>query len=151
MTHPTWGENTLVGIENIQFQRDGEFSVSIDDAIAATAGLPRLRVDDDTVLNGTNGDDVLQSDASLLGLYGGTGNDVYFGSDGFDQVNYDGARSEYTIFENGDGSITVDHPIWGTDTLNDIDGLLFTGFEPGANGAQTGPAFDSVDLGLLFA
>ena len=149
MTHPTWGENTLIGIENIFSQRAGE-SFSIDDAIAMTEGLPRFRLDNDNVINGTNGDDNIQATADVQGFYGGTGDDVYFGTDNFEQVNYDGSRSEYTITQNNDGSITVDHPIWGTDTLNDIDALIFTGVEPGVGGEQTAP-FEFISTDDLFA
>ena len=106
MTHPTWGENTLVGIEQILSQRSGE-TFSIDDAIASTNGLPRFRLDNDNVINGTNGDDFITADANVQGFYGGTGDDTYFGTDAFEQVNYDGSRSEYNITQNGDGSITV--------------------------------------------
>ena len=149
MTHPTWGENTLVGIEQITSLRGGE-TVSLGDAIASTAGLPDFRLDNDNVINGTNGNDVLEGGAGIQGFYGGTGDDVYFGADDFVQVNYDGARSEYNISENGDGSITVDHPIWGTDTLVNIDGLVFTGAEPGVGGAVSAP-FEFVATDDLFA
>lgn len=149
MTHPTWGENTLIGIEQITSQRSGE-TFSIDAAIASTNGLPRFRLDNDNVINGTNGDDNIQGGADVQGFYGGTGNDVYFGTDGFEQVNYDGARSEYNITQNNDGSITVDHPIWGTDILNDIDALIFTGVEPGVGGAQSAP-FEFISTDDLFA
>ena len=149
MTHPTWGENTLVGIENIFSQRGGE-SFTIDEAIALTDGLPRFRLDNDNVINGTNGNDTLDGGADVQGFYGGTGDDVYIGTGAFEQVNYDGSRSEYNISENGDGSITVDHPIWGTDTLIDIDGLVFTGVEPGVGGAVSGP-FEFISTDDLFA
>ena len=149
MTHPTWGENTLVGIEQIFSQRAGEL-FSIDDAIASTNGLPRFRLDNDNVINGTNGDDAITASADVQGFYGGTGDDVYFGTGNFEQVNYDGSRSEYTITQNGDGSITVDHPIWGTDTLNDIDALIFTGVEPGVGGEVSGP-FEFISTDDLFA
>ena len=150
MTHPTWGENTLIGIENIFSQRAGQ-SFSIDDAIAMTDGLPRFRLDGDNVINGTNGDDVIEASVGVQGLYGGTGDDVYIGVDGnFNQVNYDGSSSEYTITENADGSFTVDHPIWGTDTLIDIDQLIFTGVEPGVGGAVSGP-FEVIATDDLFA
>jgi len=138
MTHPTWGTNTLTNVESIFFARSGT-TLSIADAIAATAGLPTLRVDSDTVLNGTPGNDTLQDAVGLLGLYGGVGNDTYQGVAGnFSQVNYDGIRSEFTITENNDGSITVFHPIWGTDTLVDINALVFTGSEPGVDGVRSG-------------
>jgi len=149
MTHPTWGENTLIGIEQIFSQRSGQL-FSIDDAIASTNGLPRFRLDNDNVINGTNGDDTISATADVQGFYGGIGDDVFFGTNNFEQVNYDGSRSEYDITENGDGSITVDHPIWGTDTLIDIDALIFTGVEPGVGGAQSSP-FEFISTDDLFA
>jgi len=149
MTHPTWGENTLVGIEQILSQRSGE-TFSIDDAIASTNGLPRFRLDNDNVINGTNGDDVIPGGSDVQGFYGGTGDDVFLGTGDFEQVNYDGSRFEYSITQNGDGSITVDHPIWGTDTLNDIDALIFTGVEPGVGGERSGP-FEFIAIDDLFA
>ena len=149
MTHPTWGENTLVGIEQILSQRSGE-TFSIADAIASTDGLPAFRLDADNVINGTNGDDFITADASVTGFYGGTGNDTFFAEeDGFVQVNYDGSSSEFNITQNGDGSITVDHPIWGTDTLINIDALIFTGVEPGVGGATSGP-FEFISTADLF-
>ena len=79
MTHPTWGENTLIGIENILSQRSGE-TFTIDEAIASTNGLPRFRLDNDNVINGTNGDDFIEASEDVQGFYGGTGDDVYFGT-----------------------------------------------------------------------
>jgi len=138
MTHPTWGTNTLTNVESIFFARSGE-TLSIADAIAATAGLPAQRVDSDVVLNGSPGDDTLVDTAGLAGLYGGVGDDTFIGVDGnFSQVNYDGLRSEFTITENDDGSLNVSHPIWGTDTIVDIDALVFTGSEPGVDGVVSG-------------
>jgi len=138
MTHPTWGANTLIGIEQITSQRSGE-TFSIDEAIASTNGLPRFRLDNDNVINGTHLDDVIPGGTDVQGFYGGTGDDVFLGTGDFEQVNYDGSRSEYEFTQNADGSITVEHDIWGTDTLNDIDALIFTGVEPGVGGARSGP------------
>ena len=59
--------------------------------------------------------------------YGGTGNDFYNGNEGYNQVNFGGALSEYTITQNDNGSYTFDHPVWGTDTLTNIDGLWLGG------------------------
>ena len=149
MSHPTWGANTLSGIEQIVSLRAGE-SYTIAEAIALTDQLPAFRVDNDDVLNGTLGNDFMRGDASGTSFYGGLGNDAFIGSESaFDQVNFDGLRSEYTFTQNSNGSITVDHPIWGTDTLMNIDGIVFTGREPGADGAELG-AFEFVDIGALF-
>jgi len=98
MTHPTWGENTLINIESIYFAQSG-VTLSVDEAIAQTADLPVQRFDSDEVLNGTHVDDFLQATAEFQRLYGGTGDDSYQGNaENFSQVNYDGLRSEYNIF-----------------------------------------------------
>lgn len=149
MSHATWGENTLTGIEDIWFARSGE-TLTINEAIAATAGLPDFRLDGDDVLNGTFENDVMRGDADGTNFYGGTGNDRYIGSgSGYDQVNFDGLRSEYTFTQNANGSVRVTHDIWGTDTLTNIDGLVFTGSEPGADGAVLG-AFEWIAIDDVF-
>ena len=148
MTHPTWGENTLTEVEQITSLRSGQ-SFSITDAIASTDGLPRFRLDNDNVINGTNGDDVIPSANGVQGFYGGLGDDTYQGTNDFEQVNYDGARTEYTITQNADGSITAAHPIWGTDTLINVDALIFTGIEPGVGGTRTAP-FEFISVNDLF-
>ena len=51
------------------------------------------------------------------------GNNTYRGSADYDQVDYDAHLSEYSIFTNANGSVTVSHPTLGTDTLFDIDGI----------------------------
>ena len=118
MTHPTWGANTLANIESIFFARSGT-TMSVQDAIDATAGLPDQRLDSDNVINGTDGDDFLFASVGIQGLYGGVGNDTFDGDAGnFNQVNYDGIRSEFSIVDNGDGSITVFHPIWGLSLIH---------------------------------
>ena len=43
-----------------------------------------------------------------------------------------------------------DSPIWGTDVLNDINALIFTGVEPGVGGEQTAP-FEFILTDDLFA
>ena len=129
MTHPTWGSNTLTGIDSILFGRTGQ-TLSVADAIAATAGLPAFRLDDDGVVNGTPFDDVMIGTDGFDNYYGGVGNDVYDGGAGFDQVNYDGLRSDYAIVDNGDGTITINNDVFGTDTISNIEGIFFNG---GAN------------------
>ena len=148
MSHPTWGVNTLISIEQIFSLRSGS-NFTINQAIASTNGLPAFRLDGDNVINGTPGNDFIPSQAGVQGFYGGLGNDTYQGTGNFEQVNYDGARAEYTFAQLANGSIRVTHPIWGTDTLTNIDGLIFTGVEPGAGGAQTAD-FEFVSTADLF-
>ncbi len=148
MSHPTWGINTLIGIERLFSLRSGD-TATINQAIASTAGLPAFRLDGDNVINGTPGNDVIPGQAGVQGFYGGLGNDTYRGTNNFEQVNYDGARAEYTFTLNTNGSIRINHPIWGRDTIFDIDALIFTGVEPGDGGARTAP-FEYVDIDDVF-
>jgi len=147
MTHPTWGVNTLISIERIVSLRSGQ-TFTVNQAIASTNGLPAFRLDGDNVINGTPGSDTIPGQAGVQGFYGGLGNDTYQGTGNFEQVNYDGARTEYTFAQNNDGSIRVSHSIWGTDTLVNIDGVIFTGVEPGSGGTRTAD-FEYVDIGDL--
>ena len=149
MTHPTWGVNTLIGIEQIFSLRSGQ-DFPIIQAIASTDGLPEFRLDNDNVINGTPGDDIIPAQTGVQGFYGGLGDDTYQGTANFEQVNYDGARAEYMFSQNADGSIRVTHPIWGDDTLLDIDALIFTGVEPGVGGVRSAP-FEFVNIGDLFS
>jgi Ca2+-binding RTX toxin-like protein len=129
MTHPTWGENTLTGVEQLFSLRSGE-AVSVTEAIRLTENLPEFRLDADNVINGTNGNDNIVGGPDGTNFYGGLGDDSYTGSArGFDQINYDGVRSEFTFTQNADGSITAEHPIWGVDVFTDIDGLFFNGVD----------------------
>ena len=53
-----------------------------------------------------------------------TGNTTHTGINGeYNQVDYDAPLSEFAIYRNHDGSVTVSHPTIGTDTLINIDGL----------------------------
>lgn len=127
MTHPTWGENIVTGVEQLFSIRAGR-NYTIDQALQLTDRLPEFRLDADNVLNGTNGNDNMVGANAGTNFYGGLGDDVFIGSGrNYDQINYDGDRSEYTFTQNANGSITSDHPIWGTDTLTNIDGIFFNG------------------------
>lgn len=129
MTHPTWGSNIMTGIDSILFGRSG-VTLSVADALAQTAGLPAFRLDADGVVNGTPFDDVMIGTGGFDNYYGGVGNDVYDGGGGFDQINYDGLRSDYAIVDNGDGTITISNDVFGVDTISNIEGIFFNG---GAN------------------
>lgn len=127
MSHPTWGVDTLIDIDGLWFIREQAW-YSVEDALSLTADLPRFRIDDDNVLNGTPGNDVMNAVSGGTNFYGGTGNDRYNGrDDAYDQVNYDGNVEDYTIVELTNGSYRITHSVWGTDTLRDIDGLWFNG------------------------
>ncbi len=126
MSHAMWGVKTIDGVETILFGRSGE-SMTVAEAIAATEGLPDFRVDADGVTNGTPDDDIMTGTAETEYFYGGVGDDSYDGQGAYDQLNYDGLRSEYTITQNEDGSFEISHEIWGTDTAENIEGFYFAG------------------------
>ena len=147
MSHPTWGVNTLIDMERI-FSFRASQTFTITQAIDSTNGLPVFRLDNDNVINGTPGDDTIPG-SGVDGYYGGQGDDTYQGTGDWEQVNFDGARAEYTFVQNANGSVRISHPIWGTDTLVNIDALVFTGVEPGLGGAQTAP-FEWIAIGDVF-
>ena len=126
MSHPMWGVKTVDGIDNILFLRSLE-NMTISEAIAATEGLPTFRMDSDGVINGTPDDDVMVGTSESEFFYGGLGDDSYDGAGAYDQVNYDGERDEYDITQNADGSFTISHEVWGTDTVENIEGFFFSG------------------------
>ena len=125
-SHATWGTDTLTDIDGFWFSREQAW-YSIEDAIRLTESQPDFRLDDDGVLNGTPGNDIMTGTEADDFYYGGTGDDTYDGQGGYNQVNFDGDLSDYTITQNGNGSFTFDHPVWGTDTLTNIDGLWLGG------------------------
>lgn len=78
-------------------------------------------------LQGTFGDDIYNGNGGGDFFRASAGDDVFNGdADAYDQVDYQGARSEYTFTRNQDGSVTVTTPE-GTDTLNNIEGIWFHG------------------------
>jgi len=76
---------------------------------------------------GGGGDDhFIGNDADNI-FYGGRGDDVFDGGGGFNnRVTYDGSRDAYNVSYNDDGSLTVSHDVWGTDTLINIDHIIFS-------------------------
>jgi len=124
--HATWGTDTLTDIDGFWFDREQTW-YSIDDAIRLTEGAPEFRLDDDGVLNGTPDNDRMIGTGADDFYYGGTGDDFYNGNNGYNQVNFDGALEDYTITQNATGDYVFDHPVWGTDTLRNIDGLWLGG------------------------
>ncbi len=91
------------------------------------------------VINGTNGEDYLDGTSGNDTINFLKGKDVVNGSGGsdkivgdassYDQVDYDGASSDYTFTQNADGTVTVNKPGGGVDTLTSIDGFWFKGEE----------------------
>ncbi|GEO17888.1 Ig-like domain-containing protein [Microvirga aerophila] len=73
-------------------------------------------------LVGKEGNDTLQGEAGNDTLEGGAGNDTLDGGSSADTAVFSGARGNYSIVNNADGTITVTDNVGqdGTDTLKDI-------------------------------
>lgn len=124
VTHPTLGTDTLWDIDGFWFSGESRW-YSLSDAIALTAS-DNGYVDEFGVITGTTGNNQLIGTAAEDLFYGDRGNDIMDGNGAsYDQVEYGGELREYTFVQNADGSVTVSHPTWGTDTLIDIDGFWF--------------------------
>lgn len=73
---------------------------------------------------GGGGNDTITGNDADNELEGNGGNDILDGGDGTDYAVYNGAQTNYTITDNGDGTWTVTGE--GTDTLSNIEFARFT-------------------------
>lgn len=126
--HPVYGTDTLKNIDGLWFMGEAKW-YSLDDVLNPN---PVGKVINGTAGNdglvGTAGNDTINGLGGNDTMYGGKGDDVIDGGTGeYNQVDYDGAAKDYTFTKNSDGSVTVKHPVFGTDTLKNIDGLWFMG------------------------
>lgn len=142
-SHPQSGTDTMFDIDGFWFGGDNQWFSTAD--VLATAGQtpiqPPIVIEppiveppvvqppvDQPFQEGTAGNDTLTGSNIDNVFFGGEGNDVMNGNGGnYNQADYDGSLAEYTFAQNADGSVTVAHPTFGTDTLIDIDGLWFGG------------------------
>lgn len=114
------GDNDTLSFENITddvvFQLGGVVTYGASTAI--TLGV-------ENIIGGA-GDDVLIGSVGNNILEGGTGDDTLDGAEGSDQAVYStGALSDFDIMANIDGSFTVSSLLTGTDTLHNIESVLF--------------------------
>lgn len=124
-TNATYGTDTLISIEGAWFLGEGAW-YSMDSLV--NLGAPIVGTSGDDYLVGTAGNDTILGGEGNDTLYGGEGDDLLDGQGGaYNQVDYDGAASDYTFARQSDGSVTVSHPVYGTDTLKEIDGVWFFG------------------------
>lgn len=119
--HPTLGTDTLSSIEGFWFNGEAAW-YSLDQAIELTNGNMN------PVVFGTIGNDNLVGSAINNTFIASQGNDMIDGNGGaYNQVDYQGALSDYQITQNADGTVSVSHAFLGTDILTDIDGFWFSG------------------------
>ena len=124
ITHPTKGSDTLKGIDGFWFNDEAKW-YSMEEALEKSGHSDDAGGDpydpqphnSGDYYQGGDGDDVWNDQKGDQTYDGGNG--------GYDQVNYDGSLSDYTVTKNDDGSITVSHKTDGTDTLKGIDGFWF--------------------------
>ena len=114
------GDNDTLSFENITddvvFQLGGVVTYGASTAI--TLGV-------ENIIGGA-GDDVLIGSVGNNILEGGAGDDTLDGAEGSDQAVYStGALSDFDIIANIDGSFTVSSLLTGTDTLHNIESILF--------------------------
>lgn len=130
VTSAAWGADTLTDIDGVWFRGAGQWYAIADlfgssgpgDTIAGGAG--------DDFLSGTSGDDTILGGDGNDTLYGYLGDDFLDGEVGsYNQVDYDGASADYLFTRESDGSVTVSHDVYGTDTLRNINGVWFYGEE----------------------
>ena len=134
VTHPTYGTDTLRDIDGFWFRGESKWYPIEDLAAEAPIDGGGEPDGDVNVINatggyveGTDGADLFIGTGGKDTFYGGKGDDVYKGGAGYDQVDYDGKASDYSFVRNTDGSVTVSHPTYGTDTLEGINGFWFRG------------------------
>ncbi|MEP0943224.1 MAG: calcium-binding protein [Rhizobiaceae bacterium] len=137
------GTDTLTDIDGIWFGGSGEW-LSLEDLITESSEGPTdgqsqdpvdesdestgvVGSDENDFLFGTEGNDVIDLGLGLDVINGSAGNDTIDGGDsGYNQIDYDGAATDYTFTRHEDGSVTVIKPD-GIDTLTDIAGVWFKG------------------------
>jgi hypothetical protein len=111
------------------------YNAAISGVQSDTARIEANILSGNDVINGSTGNDT---------LYGGNGNDVINGGGGIDTVVYNDNRSDYTILEKVDGSISVANNISGdTDTLHDITYLAFADQTGAVNSLAAPPHFNN--------
>lgn len=119
------GTDTLTDIDGIWMRGAGQW-FSIDELITTGTTIEGTAGDDN--ISGTSGDDVMNGNGGSDTFDASLGNDIINGNaNDYDQVDYNGALSDYAFTQNADGTVTVTGASTGTDTLSEIDGLWLKG------------------------
>jgi glucose/arabinose dehydrogenase len=139
------GTDTLTGIDGFWFGGEARW-YSLAEALVPTSG-PITGTPGNDQLFGTPGNDVMIGNGGSDVFNTSLGNDDIRGNAGaYDQVDYNGARSDYTFTRNGDGTLRVSGNLTGTDTLTDIDGFWFGGEARWYSASDVAPAIASAAL-----
>ncbi len=102
----------------------GQASATVTIDIDGRDDGPILGTPDEDTLDSTGGNDDIRALASDDTINGSGGSDLIDGGPGHDAVVYDGERADYTQTLNG--TITVEKPGGGTDTLTNVERIDFT-------------------------
>lgn len=124
--HPIFGTDTLKNIDGLWFDGEARW-YALDDLLPKPSGRVFEGTAGADAIEGTSGDDVFNGRGGDDTFVGGRGNDRFNGGEGYDQVDFFGTREEYAIKKNADGTVTISHATWGSDTLDNIEGIYFYG------------------------
>lgn len=122
----TFGNDTLTNVEGFFFWDEQKW-YSLEELVAGGGNAVNGTAGNDLML-GTNGADNingLNGDDTFLAL---AGSDRLDGGAGYDQADYIGRSSDYSVSKNADGSFSVAtsvNPSYGTDILIGIEGMYF--------------------------
>ncbi len=118
------GDEDPAGIFSVQ---DYGFPIGYNGGHIAENILPTIPISDFYIANPTfTTINVEQGDSGDNHFIGDSGDDMYLGKGGYDQVDYFGStsnRSNFTVTQNPDGTIKVVSAEFGTDTLDNIEGV----------------------------
>ncbi|PYG32607.1 beta strand repeat-containing protein [Pelagimonas varians] len=94
-------------------------------------------------LNGGAGNDEIDGGSGNDLISGGEGDDVIDGEAGDDTVVFDGSITEYVVSVNGNSTTVAGNAAQGTDSLTDIETLVFDDYTLDLTGGNNAPvAFD---------
>ncbi|EFL88823.1 calcium-binding protein [Ahrensia sp. R2A130] len=101
---------------------------------------------------GTDDNDVLTGGEGNDGFLGSAGNDTIDGGEGYNQIDYAGSSSDYSVTLDGDTLTVVKPNGEGTDTVSNVSGVYFFGDDTwkaveefGADGDDGDDSADNVD------
>ena len=116
------GDDTYLGGDGIDTVRytSAIDTITVDLAAGTASGVDignDVLTGIENIIGGQAGD-VLTGDAKDNAIEGFSGNDTIYGSGGTDSAVYRGARSEYSVTSNTDGSHTVTDSVAGRDGVD---------------------------------
>ncbi len=112
----------------------GDFTASYGDNVDKLVAVniyPNIPTSDFYIANPTftlPSTNIVRGNSENNHFPGTPGDDLYLGEEGYDQVNYFGPasnRTNFTVTQNPDHTIKVSSTEFGTDTLNNVEGVWF--------------------------